>query len=249
MMPPLRPCGFILAIMAKALAQSPVAASSPPPQPGNHSNGTLALLRERELLLARLIAIDSEIDRERDLKRRTLTESYERAMRALDDEFSTTRGRMGGARDGAAADLQQGLRTAAAHGSEHGTGHQDIAHQDISVTMLHIDNDAAVLIDQDGDGKISRDEVRPVVRAVHRDAALWQAAGPALLGCSAGILFYLLIRCIRGNPIVWGRARSPHATGHGLGRQRGEAAGVARRGVAAECAKRKGHAAALATAC
>lgn len=247
---PTTPAVLCLVFMAKALAQSPLATTSPPTYSvEGRSNGTIGLLRERELLLARVAAIDSEIEHERNLKRRALTEAYERAMRALDDEFATKRGTGDGSAGDAAIELQQGLHVAATHGSERTTGHQDIAHQDISVTMLHVDKDAAVLIDQDGDGRISRDEVGPVVRAAHRDAAL-EAASPALLGCTAGILCYILLRCAtKGIPISWGRMLLPHAARPELGRGGGEAAGVARQGVPAECVKRKAKAVGLATAC
>ena len=78
---PTTPAVLCLVFMAKALAQSPLATTSPPTYSvEGRSNGTIGLLRERELLLARVAAIDSEIEHERNLKRRALTEAYERAM-------------------------------------------------------------------------------------------------------------------------------------------------------------------------
>ena len=64
----------------------PPPSPSPSPSPVIQSNRTIALLRERAVLLQRMRAIDLALDEEHDAKRRALTESYERALRELDDE-------------------------------------------------------------------------------------------------------------------------------------------------------------------
>ena len=149
------------------------------------------------LLLQRVSAIDSELADERDSRRAELTARYERDIQALDEEAVTL---------SASTPLvhtqiaQAQLSEAVRHHSPHVHG----SHQDIDIDVVTVLNH----IDTNGDGVLTTAEVR----GASVGAAIWQAMGAVpttLLGCTAGVVCYLLCRCLSR----WGRHRPQEPRG------------------------------------
>ena len=163
---------------------------SPPPPPVDFmmpaaaaalpaANRTAELMRTRQALLQQVASIDDMLANERNARRAELTAQYERALKELDDEVPLRSSKPAGPHD-----LHSQI---APHVGEiiddiRRVPHQDVAHQDIDIDVVlnHIDSD--------GDGVVTRAEVRAAIGAVP----------VTIVGCLAGIFCYLACRWLLG---------------------------------------------------
>ena len=154
------------------------------------ANQTISLLREREVLQARLSTIDRALAADRDQKRRALTEQYEREMQRLEEEDLQL-----GARASPSPDIKQQVSAAlSSYHPRNGLPHQDVEHQDIDidVMMMHID--------KDGDGVITPTEAYGLQHSgLQAGTQLlgsggWKLLAPALIGCTCALACYLSLR-------------------------------------------------------
>ena len=163
---------------------------SPPPPPVDFmmpaaaaalpaANRTAELMRTRQALLQQVASIDVMLANERNARRAELTAQYERALKELDDEVPLRSSMPAGPHD-----LHSQI---APHFGEiideiRRAPHQDVAHQDIDIDVVlnHIDSD--------GDGVVTRAEVRAAIGAVP----------VTIVGCLAGIFCYLACRWLVG---------------------------------------------------
>lgn len=163
---------------------------SPPPPPVDFmmpaaaaalpaANRTAELMRTRQALLQQVASIDVMLANERNARRAELTAQYERALKELDDEVPLRSSMPAGPHD-----LHSQI---APHVGEiideiRRAPHQDVAHQDIDIDVVlnHIDSD--------GDGVVTRAEVRAAIGAVP----------VTIVGCLAGIFCYLACRWLLG---------------------------------------------------
>lgn len=163
---------------------------SPPPPPVDFmmpaaaaalpaANRTAELMRTRQALLQQVASIDVMLANERNARRAELTAQYERALKELDDEVPLRSSMPAGPHD-----LHSQI---APHVGEiideiRRAPHQDVAHQDIDIDVVlnHIDSD--------GDGVVTRAEVRAAIGAVP----------VTIVGCLAGIFCYLACRWLVG---------------------------------------------------
>ena len=163
---------------------------SPPPPPVDFmitaaaaalpaANRTAELMRTRQALLQQVASIDVMLANERNARRAELTAQYERALKELDDEVPLRSSMPAGPHD-----LHSQI---APHVGEiiddiRRVPHQDVAHQDIDIDVVlnHIDSD--------GDGVVTRAEVRAAIGAVP----------VTIVGCLAGIFCYLACRWLVG---------------------------------------------------
>lgn len=211
----------------------------PPPSPpaalesasavATWSNRTAELLATRRLLLQRVAEIDAQLAKERDSRRAELTARYELALQALDNEerASTLTG---------GAPMAHDVRATIAD-AIYRAPHQDVAHQDIDIDVVlnHIDTD--------GDGVLTRAEVR----GASVGAAIWQAIGVVptyIVGCFAGVACYLVCRWLSAR---WQRAAKPagydqsaHALRHGLRTSPAASAAAGEPGAAVRNRKKQG---------
>jgi hypothetical protein len=172
---------------------------SPPPPPVDFmmpaaaaalpaENRTAELMRTRQALLQQVASIDVMLANERNARRAELTAQYERALKELDDEVPVRSSMPAGPHD-----LHSQI---APHVGEivdeiRRVPHQDIAHQDIDIDVVlnHIDSD--------GDGVLTRAEVRAATAGAAVGAAIG-AVPVTIVGCLAGIFCYLACRWLVG---------------------------------------------------
>ena len=152
------------------------------------ANRTAELMRTRQALLQQVASIDDMLANERNARRAELTAQYERALKELDDEVPLRSSMPAGPHD-----LHSQI---APHVGEiiddiRRVPHQDVAHQDIDIDVVlnHIDSD--------GDGVLTRAEVRAATAGAAVGAAIG-AVPVTIVGCLAGILCYLACRWMVG---------------------------------------------------